>query len=102
MLFRSLADMLNPIHARGFRALLEALEWGTAASRGTPFSGLSAVDRAQVLAVWADPTVFHRRLAGDAFRLVLGMAYFQHPRILEHIGWSGGCNDTPIPPAGGG
>ncbi|MCA9492080.1 MAG: gluconate 2-dehydrogenase subunit 3 family protein [Myxococcales bacterium] len=88
---RILSDMLAPLHANGFRAILHLLEWGTAASRGTPFSQLSVDLRREVLATWADPEVFTRRVADDAFRLVLGMAYFQHPRVLEHMGWSLGC-----------
>jgi hypothetical protein len=90
---RILADMLHPLHARGFRALLQSLEWGTLASRGAAFSRLSLAERREVLSTWSDPAVFPRRLAGDAFRLVLGMAYFQHPEILAHIGWSTGCDD---------
>jgi hypothetical protein len=86
--------MLQPIHARGFRALLLGLEWGTLASRGAPFTALPIAVRAEVLATWSDPSVFERRLAGDAFRLVLGMAYFQHPEILRHLGWAPGCDDT--------
>jgi hypothetical protein len=90
---RILAEMFHPIHARGFRALLEGLEYGTLASRGTAFSRLPVEARFDVLATWSDPAVFHRRIAGDAFRLVLGMAYFQHPEILAHMGWRTGCDD---------
>lgn len=88
---RILSDMLAPLHANGFRALLHMLEWGTAASRGTAFSQLPADVRREVLLTWADPEVFTRRVADDAFRLVLGMAYFQHPKVLAHMGWSLGC-----------
>lgn len=95
---RILGEMLHPLHARGFRALLLALEEGTLASRGTRFTALSVEDRRSVLETWSDPAVFERRLAGDAFRLVLGMAYFQHPVILAHLGWRPGCDD----PAGRG
>jgi hypothetical protein len=90
---RILADLFHPLHANGFRALLETLEWGTLASRGAAFTALPVETRADVLATWSDPTVFHRRIAQDAFRLVLGMAYFQHPEILAHLGWRTGCAD---------
>ncbi len=92
-----LSDMFHPLHARGFRALVLALEEGTLASRGTRFSRLPVADRADVLRTWSNPSVFHRRLAGDAFRLVLGMAYFQHPAILAAIGWKPGCDDISRP-----
>ena len=88
---RLLAEVLDPIHASGFRTLLHTLEWGTLASRGATFSSLSAADRAEVLQIWADPTVFTRRIAGDAFKVILGMAFFGHPAVLQRIGWSLGC-----------
>lgn len=88
---RLLAEVLDPLHASGFRTLLHTLEWGTLASRGSTFSALPAPERAEVLRIWSDPTVFARRVAGDAFKAVLGMAYFAHPEVLAHIGWSLGC-----------
>ena len=89
---RIVADVLEPIHANGFRVLLHTLEWGTFASRGRTFSALPTGERAEVLVTWSDPTVFARRVVGDAFKVVLGMAYFGHPDVLAHIGWSTGCN----------
>lgn len=89
---RIVADVLAPVHASGFRVLLHTLEWGTLASRGRPFSALPAAQRAEVLTTWSDPTVFTRRVVGDAFKVVLGMAYFGHPEVLARIGWTTGCN----------
>jgi hypothetical protein len=88
---RLLAEVLDPLHASGFRTLLHTLEWGTLASRGATFSALPAAERAEVVRIWADPSVFARRIAGDAFKIVLGMAYFAHPAVLRTIGWSTGC-----------
>lgn len=88
---RLVAEVLAPIHATGFRTLLQTLEWGTLASRGTPFSALSLTDRAEVLELWLTPDVFTRRLAADSFRIILGMAYFSHPAVLDHIGWRTEC-----------
>lgn len=88
---RIVAEVLEPVHASGFRALLHALEWGTLASRGSPFSSLSREARAEVLETWLAPELFTRRIAADAFRVVLGMAYFSNPTVLAHIGWRTGC-----------
>jgi hypothetical protein len=89
---RILNELMHPLHARGFRALLQTLEWGTLASRGVRFSELPRGIQAEVLTVWGDPTVFERRVVADALRLVLGMAYFQDERILAHLGWRTGCS----------
>lgn len=88
---RIVADVLEPVHAGGFRTLLHTLEWGTLASRGTRFTELPFDERAEVVRIWSDPTVFTRRIAGDALKVVLGMAYFAHPEVLRRIGWSLGC-----------
>ncbi len=92
---RIVSDVLQPIHANGFRTLLHAVEWGTLASRGQRFSSLPPGERLQVLETWADPTVFARRVAGDSFKVVLGMAYFSHPRVLAHMGWRATCGGGP-------
>lgn len=88
---RIAAQVLEPIHAHGFRALLHTLEWGTLASRGTPFSALPRDERAMVLERWLTPDLFTRRIAAEAFKVVLGMAYFAHPTVLAHIGWRSSC-----------
>jgi hypothetical protein len=88
---RIVADVLEPIHANGFRTLLHTLEWGTLAGRGSRFTSLPLEERAEVVRIWSDPTVFTRRVAGDALKVVLGMAYFAHPTVIARIGWSLGC-----------
>ena len=92
---RIVGEVLEPIHASGFRTLLHAVEWGTLASRGQRFSALPADDRREVLETWGDPTVFARRVAGDSFKVVLGMAYFNHPEVLAHMGWRATCGGGP-------
>jgi hypothetical protein len=88
---RIVARVLEPIHGSGFRVLLHTLEWGTLGSRGKPFTALPHEVRAEVLERWLAPDLFTRRLAADAFRVVLGMAYFAHPKVLAHIGWRANC-----------
>jgi len=90
-----LSDVLAPLHAAGFRYVLRTLEWGTMASRGARFSRLPTADRQVVLDTWAEPKVFTRRVAGDSLRVVLGMAYFDHPAVLDHMEWNGGCSQGP-------
>jgi len=86
-----LADTLDTLRASGFRAVLEALEWGTVAGRGARFSRLDVATRRAVLDTWAEPELFTRRIAGDSVRAVLGMAYFAHPEVLAHMEWDGAC-----------
>ncbi|HHO52991.1 MAG TPA: gluconate 2-dehydrogenase subunit 3 family protein [Deltaproteobacteria bacterium] len=92
---RLLAEVLEPIHASGFRGLLHSLEWGTVASRGHRFSRLSPAERLATLQIWSDPSVFVRRVARESFRVVLGMAYFSDPRVLGHMGWRATCGGGP-------
>ena len=88
---RLVADHLLAMQADGFRYVLRALEWGTLASCGTRFSKLDDDARRLVLDTWADPAVSPRRASFDALKVVFGMAYFNHPAVLRHIGWRTGC-----------
>jgi hypothetical protein len=88
---RIVADMMEEPATSAFRYVLRAIEWGTLASRGLRFSRLPAEARAEVLEVWSEPMVLPRRVAHDSLRLVLGMAYFNHPAVLGAIGWRTGC-----------
>jgi len=89
---RVIAEVLDPIHASGFRYVLRTLEWGTLASRGRPFTGLSRRARAEVLETWSGPEVLPRRVAGDALKVILGMAYYGHPAVQAAMGWRQGCH----------
>ncbi len=88
---RLVADMLEDPAASAFRYVLRAIEWGTLASRGLRFSRLDADVRREVLDVWSEPSVIPRRAAHDSLKVVLGMAYFNHPEVLAAIGWRAGC-----------
>lgn len=88
---RLLFEYLGDPHSSALRYVLRAVEWGTLASRGARFSALSADVRAQVLDRWADPTVLPRRVALDGLKLLMGMAYFRDPDVLDAIGWRVGC-----------
>lgn len=88
---RIVGDVLEPVQQAAFRYVLRVLEYGTLASRGVRFSRLPAEERREVLDVWSDPALLPRRVSADAIKLVLGMAYFNHPAVLAHIGWRKGC-----------
>jgi hypothetical protein len=93
---RLCAEFLELPAAIGFRYVLRALEWGTAASCGQRFTALDPDERRVILDIWADPTVLPRRVASDSIKLVLGMAYFMNPDVLASFGWRATC------PAGSG
>jgi len=88
---RIVGEDLEPIHAAGFRYLLRALEWGPIYSHGARFSQLSVADRDEVLAIWSEPSVLPRRIASDALKMVMGMAYFKNPRVLDAMGYRQLC-----------
>lgn len=87
-----LVSEMTEVHAAGFRYVLRGLEWGTFASRGVRFSLLSPEKRREVLDTWSAPALIARRVAGDALKAVLGMAYFSNPRVLDSIGWRAACS----------
>ena len=93
---RIIAEVLEPVHAAGFRYVLRTLEWGTLASRGHRFSALSVEDRTDVLSTWKGPDQMARRVAGDGLRVILGMAYFGHPEVLASMGWRATCGGGPV------
>jgi hypothetical protein len=88
---RILAEVLDETAVMGFRAVLRSIEWGSYASRLRRFSRLSIADRCEVLDVWAAPSVLARRVASDALKAVLGMAYFGSPAVQAEIGWRALC-----------
>ena len=87
-----LAEDLDPVVAPVFRDLLEALEGGTLVSRGATFSALPLEVRREVVATWAGPVILPRRLAYDALKSVLGMAFFNAPEVVARVGWSPRCH----------
>ncbi|NCG20461.1 MAG: hypothetical protein GWP91_15740, partial [Rhodobacterales bacterium] len=88
---RLLAEVIAPIQAHAFRVVLRGLEWGTLGSRGRFFTDLTIDEQHHVLSTWCSPDVLPRRIAGDALRVLLGMAYFAHPEIKAAMGWQLGC-----------
>lgn len=89
-----LAEELDPAVQPVFRYLLRAVDAGTFASRGASFASLPLEDRRMVLDNWADNAIFPRRVAYDALKSVIGMAFFNAPAVVERIGWSPSCHSV--------
>jgi hypothetical protein len=88
---RILSEILDEPAALGFRGILRSIEWGSYASRMKRFSRLTIEERREVLDVWASPSVLARRVASDALKAVMGMAYFGSPLVQAEIGWRPIC-----------
>jgi hypothetical protein len=87
-----LADELDPVVQPVFRYLLKAIDMGTLASRGAGYAALSLEDRRAVLDTWADNAILPRRLAFDALKTVVGMAFFNTPEVTATLGWFPRCH----------
>jgi hypothetical protein len=88
---RTVADMLYPAQARGFRYILRTLEYGSIARHGLPFTRLPAQVRKEIVDNWHDPALLPRRVAWDSVRVVLGMAFFAQPEVTAEMGWRALC-----------
>ncbi len=82
---------LATIHGAGFRYLLRGLEWGSVTSHGRPFTKLATTEREEVLTLWGEPDIVPRRVASDALKMVLAMAFFSFPEVLDAIGYRAAC-----------
>ena len=87
-----LADALEPQIVLAFRYVLRALEDGTRLSRGTRFSRLDLDTRREVVNVWGDDAVVPRRMALDALKIVLALAWFNEPEVAAALGWTPSCH----------
>ena len=92
-----LAREVDPISATPFRYLLRSVQLGTLISRGRRFTDLGPDEARSVVDVWSSGAVFPRRLMSDSLQVVLGMAFFRRPEVIEAIGWHQSC---PMPPRG--
>ncbi len=89
-----MAEELDPVVQPVFRYLLKGLDAGTLASRGSTFTGLSLEERRDVLENWSDNAIFPRRLAHDALKSVMGMAFFNADAVTARIGWFPRCHEA--------
>ena len=90
-----LAREVDPISATPFRYLLRSVQLGTLISRGRRFTDLGPDEAHSVVDVWSSGAVFPRRLMSDSLQVVIGMAFFRRPEVIDAIGWHQNC---PMPP----
>ncbi|MBA2321764.1 MAG: hypothetical protein H0V89_11490 [Deltaproteobacteria bacterium] len=91
---RVVAEVLEPLHARGFRYLLRSFEFGPLTRQHGLFTSLPLDRRREVMAVWADPTFLPRRIGWEAIRAVFGMAFFSRPEVVQAMGWRSICGGS--------
>lgn len=88
---RVLADVLSPVSSAGFRHLLHLLDHGAWLAGYGRFATLPLEERRVVLTALAHLEVLPGSALSDALKAVLGMAYFEHPAVLDRLGWGLGC-----------
>ncbi|MCB9765145.1 MAG: gluconate 2-dehydrogenase subunit 3 family protein [Alphaproteobacteria bacterium] len=76
-----------------FRYLLRALDLTSVFTHGTRFHAGTRAEQAEILTAWAED--FPQNLGVDAIKSVMAMAFFNHPRVLEAVGFQYRC-----PPGG--
>ncbi len=88
---RLLVEAVDPAMVRPFRYLLRYIQVGALFRTGSRFSQASLEDRKELLAEWSAPGTLKGRLVDSSVKGVLGMAYFNHPDVLNAVGWRLGC-----------
>jgi len=86
-----LEETVDPMMAMSFRYLLRGIEWGSVGLSGSRFSRCTVSQRQSLMARWEVPGSWVGRTCGTSVKAVLGMAYFNHPQVLEAVGWRLGC-----------
>ena len=92
---RLLSETLSPSLVTPFRYLIRFVEYGTIAQARTPFSRCSLEKREQLVEGWARPGSKLRHGGMASLKSVLGMAYFNHPDVLNALGWRSMCAPKP-------
>jgi hypothetical protein len=89
-------DGLLPRDRRGLRALLTAVEqWPRVSlSSGKRFSELPLAGRIAIVRAFEDSTVTERRMLGSLLRTLIGLTYFDDPRVLAALAFRPGCLPT--------
>jgi len=92
---RLLGETLDPKLVPPFRYLLRFMQYGTVAETGKRFTACSVERRAALLENWGRPGSKIRGGGIASLKSVLGMAYFNHPDVLNAIGWRSYCAVKP-------
>lgn len=84
-----LADVLAGDSVSGFRQILRSLDL---AFLPDTLDGLPPEERLARLQAWQGPDELVSRVATDGLKAVLGIAYFNDPKVLEAVGFSSRCH----------
>ena len=87
-----LSETIAPNLVDPFRYLLRFVEYGTIAETGSRFTRCSVKRRAALLEDWGRPGSKYRSGGMNSLKSILGMAYFNHPRVLDAVGWRSMCS----------
>ena len=90
------ADMMEPPAAAGFRYMLRAIELGTLIARGVRVSQLAPDEAREVVDIWFSEEPAPRRMASDAYKVIVGMGFLRRPEVVREIGWRRGCFDEMV------
>lgn len=82
---------LGPAVVTPFRALLRAVDLAALWTFGARFARCSLAERLELLHAWGEAGVVPTRLAHDSLKGVMGLAYFNHPRVLAQLGYRASC-----------
>ena len=75
-----------------FDALVSyAVLLGVPLGTGRSIGARSALERVELLHAWSEGPL-PERLSHDGIKVVLGMAYFNHPSVMEALGVSFRCS----------
>lgn len=84
-----LADILLPASVIPFRYSLFGLDYAARVS-GSSLAAMDEAERIDLLRQWSEGTL-PQRLSHDGVKAVLGLAYFNHPDVLEAVGFNLRC-----------
>ncbi len=90
---------LEPGARFGIKALLIAFDLLPAIFifRFSRFVNLSAADKERYLRNWQDSRIYYRRMAVVLFKTIIGMGFYNDPKVLAAIGFKLNC-EQPKPP----
>ncbi len=88
-----LADIMPTASVIPFRYSLRGLATACLLG-GTRLHVMSAEERLDLLHAWSEGAL-PRRLSHDGIKAILGFAYFNHPQVLEAVGFTLRCQWLP-------
>lgn len=84
-----LCEVLLPVSADGFRYLLRGLDYVSTFTHSTRFCACDLAKQTEILEAWG--AEMPGKLGYESIRSVLSMAFFNHPAVLERVGFRPRC-----------